>query len=296
MRKVLLATLLAASALAACGERSVRVKRSETNDGGPLKVVTQLECPDHQGPLTRVRTAPDGLSCDYAGPRGSEVTLRLIKLADGQGADAALAVVDRELNALMPSVAAKMAKGEAEAREADRKAEEADRKAEAADRRAEEAARRAAEADPNAKGGRDAVHVDSSGVKVDADDDKAEVHLPGLHVDADEDGAQVRIGGLRVDARDKSGNVKINSSDGDVDIRARDDAAEIRTRDKGQGVRLTYILVDDTPSPQGWRLVGYEARGPAGGPIVAAVVRSKERHEDKVFDAAKTLVKRNVGG
>jgi hypothetical protein len=115
-------------------------------------------------------------------------------------------------------------------------------------------------------------------------------------VDATDDGAHVRVGGMRIDAKDKSGDVQIRSEDDSVSVRARDEAAEIRTHDKGKGVRLTYILVDETPSPLGWRLVGYEARGPASGPLVVAVVRSKDRHEQSVFDAAKKLVTRNVGG
>jgi hypothetical protein len=291
MRKVLLVTALSASALAACGERSIRVSRHSDANDAALKVVTQLECPDHQGALTRVRTAPDGLSCDYAGPRGAEVSLRLIKLADGVQADAALASVEKELNGLMPSVAAKIAKGEAESRAADAAAREADRRAEEADRKADEAERKA---DAGARSGDD-VDVDMPGMHVKAHDDNAEVHLPGIHVDADDNGARVNIGGVHIDAKDKSGRVNVNSADGEVNIRAENDAAEVRTRDKGQGVRLTYILTDDTPSPQGWRLVGYEARGPASGPIVAAVVRSKDRHQDKVFDAAKDLVTRNVG-
>ena len=43
------------------------------------------------------------------------------------------------------------------------------------------------------------------------------------------------------------------------------------------------------------RTVGYEARGPVGGPIVVATVRSKDRDPDRLFDAAKALVTLNVG-
>ena len=44
-----------------------------------------------------------------------------------------------------------------------------------------------------------------------------------------------------------------------------------------------------------WRLAGFEARGPEGGPVVVAIVRSKDRREDEVFDAAKSLVRLNAG-
>ena len=36
-------------------------------------------------------------------------------------------------------------------------------------------------------------------------------------------------------------------------------------------------------------------RGPAGGPIVIAVVRSKDRRDGGVFDDARDLVALNVG-
>jgi hypothetical protein len=55
------------------------------------------------------------------------------------------------------------------------------------------------------------------------------------------------------------------------------------------------MLTDSRPADAGWRLVGYEARGPAGGPIVIATVRAKDRDSDGVFDSAKDLVTLNVG-
>ena len=42
-------------------------------------------------------------------------------------------------------------------------------------------------------------------------------------------------------------------------------------------------------------MVGYEARGPVGGPIVVATVRSKDRERDPVFEDARELVELNVG-
>ncbi len=59
--------------------------------------------------------------------------------------------------------------------------------------------------------------------------------------------------------------------------------------------RQTYLLTDNRASDAGWRLVGYEARGPRGGPIVVATVRAKDRNRDGVFDDAKDLVTLNVG-
>ena len=54
------------------------------------------------------------------------------------------------------------------------------------------------------------------------------------------------------------------------------------------------IIANDEGDTTGWRTVGYEARGPSGGPIVVALVKSKDRHEDPIFRWAKDLVRKNV--
>lgn len=337
----LLATAaLAALALGACDSRKINL----SGDDGPtraLRAVTTLECPDHQGSLTRVRTAPDGLSCDYAGPKGTEVTLRLVK-AEGGATQPILTALERELNALMPGVGEKLAKARAEA-EADQAREAASEAAEAsaeaaAEARAERAELEAqryqaladkarAEASNDAADARAAqaradalsaqikerdsranrasssdgerVNVRLPGMRVKAEGDSADVRLPGISVKAEGDRADVRVGPITIKADDSSGtsNVDIDADDTQVAIRSHNDTSEVRSRRKGPGVRASYILADAAASPAGWRAVGYEARGPEGGPLVVAVVKSKEKHgEDDIFDDAKALVRRNAGG
>ncbi len=337
-RLILLTTAaLAALTLSACDAK--RDSGRGSNDSGEaspaLRAVSQLECPDHEGPLTRIRTAPDGLSCVYAGPKGSEVTLRLVKVEDS-GVRAFLAGIERDLNALLPGVAAKMAEAEAEAERASRAAETeatrsqtranqldleaetararadraralaekasalADGKAEearAAQGRADAAQTRLDAATRTHAGDGDPVSVALPGLRVKADGDRADVRLPGISVKSDGDNADIRVGPITIKAHDASSNVNINTNGAEMSVRSQGDAAEIRTRHRGSGTRASYILADDDASPQGWRMVGYEARGPEGGPLVMAVVRSKERHkDDEVFDSAKALVRRNAGG
>src|SRR5262249_51617266 len=136
--RVMVIAAFGAAALAGCGQRSIRVDKEDSSDG-PMRVVTQLECPEHQGVLTRVSTAADGLSCDYAGPRGAAVTLRLVKLAQGQTAEEALKPIEAQLNTLMPGVEAKLDKSDGSAKadpaaEADAAASRADAAEDAADR------------------------------------------------------------------------------------------------------------------------------------------------------------------
>ena len=135
------------------------------------------------------------------------------------------------------------------------------------------------------------------GVAVDANGDDATVRLPGLHIETRGDQASVRIGGFHIDADDGSGSVDIQGGeDGDnVSIRARNDSAEIRASAAGDATRASWILTDNRPSAEGWRLVGYEARGPVGGPLVVATVRSRDRDRGRAFEDAKDLVTLNVG-
>jgi hypothetical protein len=70
-------------------------------DGPPLKAIGALDCPAVQGALTRMAQAPDGRSCDYQGPAGETVRLKLVAL-DGRSAPDALAPTRAELHTLVP--------------------------------------------------------------------------------------------------------------------------------------------------------------------------------------------------
>jgi Cu/Zn superoxide dismutase len=249
-----------AAALTACG-------RDWTRDDGepmrPMRAVSQLQCPDHEGSLTRVQVAPDGLSCDYAGPRGAEVVLKLVKPANGD-TTAVLDDLDTQMNALMPEVQGKVDQGEAELR-------------------AEDSAPSGSSAEA-----RDRVDINLPGFHIHTRGNHAEVRLPGVNIDADDD--------KHADGGSSHGNAHVAIGGDLVDVRAHNDAAIIHVRSRGRGVRAGYRLVDKTPSPQGWRLAGYDAHGPAGGPLVVAVVKSKDSEEDPLFHDAQHLVRANVGG
>lgn len=250
---------VAAVSLAGCG-------RDWTSDGEPMRqmrAVTQLQCPDHEGSLTRVRVAADGLSCDYAGPRGAEVVLKLVKTDNGD-TSAVLDDLDSQMNALMPEVKGKVEQGEAQLQ-------------------AEASAPQGSSA-----GSRDRADIDLPGFHIHAHGDHAEVRLPGVSVDADDD--------KHGDGGSSHGTAHVSVAGGLVDVRAHNDAAIVHVRSRGPGVRAGYRLADKAASPDGWRLVGYDAHGPAGGPLVVAVVKSKDSEEDPLFHDAQRLVRTNVGG
>lgn len=275
MRPLLIPALCLAALTAACDGESVRISSTHTEDNdakGALKVVQTLHCPQTMGSLTRKGSASaGGAVCTYAGPRGAEVTLHLIKL-DGATAAEALKAFEDRLSAAMPQAVAQLTA--------------------AADKDAAAAA-----ATGPAAG--DRASIKGPGVDIQAEGDDATVSLPGLHIESRGDQASVRIGGFHIDASDGEGAVNIEGSgsgEGDsVSVQANQDAAEIRTSAGGEATRASWILTDNRPSEAGWRLVGYEARGPAGGPLVLATVRSRDRERGSVFEDAKELVTLNVG-
>lgn len=273
------ALLISASAsllvLAACspkveihhGDRGDRVSRS------PLKVISKLDCPEVQGELRKVSAAADGQSCVYSGAQ-AEVVLRLLPMPGGD-AEAALAPIEADLKSLMPT-------------------------------------RKTITATQGVKADGDTARIRLPGVSIDAHGDKADIKIGGLTINANDDTAEVRVSkNLVVRDGDASRSVQVNESanskstvvrassdeDGDVDIKADRDGAEIRHRRGGDGVRATLILASDKAT-SGYRVVGYEARGPKGGPMAIAIVKAKDRDggDHDVFKDMKSLVRHNVGG
>lgn len=269
-RFLLIPALCIAALIAACDGDSVRISAmdAEKPDAkGALKVVETLQCPQTMGSLTRKGTAIEGgVVCTYAGPRGAEVSLHLVKLHGAEPGEALKAFEDR-LSTAMPQAVAQLKTRSADA---------------------------APEGGPPAG---DRASVRAPGVDIQADGDDATVRLPGLRIESKGDEASVRIGGFHIDATDGEGRVDIEGADGgdSVSVQANQDAAEVRTKAGGGATRASWILTDNRPSEAGWRLVGYEARGPAGGPIVVATVRARDRDRGRVFEDAKDLVTLNVG-
>ena len=301
-RPLLLAcACVAAVATAACdGDRGVRITSTTTDNSGAkgvLKVIDTLQCPQTMGSLTRKGSATaGGTVCTYVGRKGAEVSLHLVQLDGGSTNDVLKAFEARlsgdlpdaiaELRAAAAAEQARVARADADAAKADAEAARADA----------DAARAAAQA------AGDHASVSAPGVRVEARGDDASVRLPGISIDSKGDNASVRIGNFHIDAKDsgdgeKGATVDISASDdGDqVSINARNNAAEVRTRSGGEALRASWILTQNRAAASGLRLVGYEARGPARGPIVVATVRSRDTNRDAAFNDAKDLVTLNVG-
>lgn len=298
-RPLLLASVCALAATTSACDRGVRITSTTTEAGdakGALKVVQALQCPQTMGSLTRKGTASAGGNvCSYVGPKGAEVSLHLVALNGDQPGDLLRAFEDR-LSGDLPEAVVQL-KAAAEAEKARAAADAAHATAEQARANAE-AARAGATA---AAASGDHASVRAPGVRIEADGDDASVNLPGIHIQSKGDNASVRIGGFHIDANDSrsggGGDARVHGTlnGEEVSVQAHNDTAEIRTRAAGDATRSSWILSDNRVSQSGWRFVGYEARGPAGGPIVIATVRSKDRQRGRVFEDAKALVTLNVG-
>jgi len=272
-------TLLAAAAsllvLGACSPR-IEARHDRPARPGkhePLRAIGKLDCPERQGELKRVSVAADGQSCAYAA-QNAEVTLRLVAL-NGGDAEAALAPIETELKGLMPAMKPAPPPPPSGAK-------------------------------PRGEGAR----ISLPGVRIDARDKGADIRIGGLTINANDGSAEVKVS-KNVTARDGDGDtersagggkstVSVKSStdaEGDIDIHATDDGAQIRQRKRGDGVRATLILASDKAA-SGYRVVGYEARGPKGGPLAVAVVKARGRDgsDHDIFEDMKTLVRHNVGG
>jgi len=136
------------------------------------------------------------------------------------------------------------------------------------------------------------------------DNDRVDIDLPGIHIHAnghdhgDNDHASIHIDGAGADKSaavvDKNGRAAVAATKPGVAIDAGDNGAQISVNEPGSGVRQSFILASDSPGPNGYRMVGYEARGPAGGPLVVASAKAKS--DDNLKDDMRDLLRLNVGG
>lgn len=265
--KWLVAALLVgvgASALTACQpgapDKDHRAERRLGRE--PVRAIERLDCPERQGGLTRLSAAPDGQSCTYTSSEGT-VDLRLIRL-NGGDAEAALAPIEAELKGVMPTPPDPPVP-------------------------------------PETKDGKNKTSIHLPGINIDAHGDSADIRIGHLTINSDGGAAEVKVNknvNIKSDGGQASVNVAANDDhEGDVTIKANDNGAEIRAQKGGDAVRSTLILANDK-APKGYRLAGYEARGPKGGPLAVAVVKAKNRNTDDhdLFKDMKALVRHNVGG
>ena len=266
MRHVLICLALAAGLSGCDGENSVRITTTssgDSQDAGVLKVIDTLQCPDSLGVLTRKGlAAAGGANCVYGGPKGSDVVLHLVRL-NGRSVDDVLRDFETRVSADLPQTSARLAPSPP-----------------------------AEQATTAAANGEETASVQAPGVNIQTRGEDASVRLPGLRIETQGDNASVRIGGINIQSKDGQ-NTRTETST--VSVESNNESSRVRTRAPGAATRMTYILSDDQPALAGWRRVGFEARGPAGGPIVVAVARSKDRGDGSVFEDARELVTVNVG-
>jgi hypothetical protein len=246
-------------------------------------VTGRLDCPEHQGQLTRVSASPDGKSCAYRIGDHVEVSLQLTPVVGGD-ADATLAALEAQLKAETQPPGPASPADTAAPKAASPAPASADKSPDKADaEKTGEWDDQAIEAKVNAKLREKGIDVtDSTG-----DDETARVNMPGLHITAHGDKADVRVGPIHVDANGETATIRNIQ-----DVRMRGEAFSTRKR----GIRAMFLLAGDNLG-NGYKYLGYDASGPRTGPLTIAVVKSKSSggfHGD-IYGDVKRLVRRNGG-
>jgi hypothetical protein len=270
MRHYLWSVLAATTLLSGCDSPSeIKIRTTvSSSDQGVLRVIDGLQCPESESVLTRKGSASaDGRSCHYVGPRGTEVELRLVRL-DNRSAEAALKLIEDELpgKGVEPLQPLKPLKP----------------------------------IEPMS-GSSKHTTVEFPGLRVEENGERSTVRLPGMKIESDGDRSEVRIGGLviRSDGKSDNSRVHISGTDGktgSVTVNSNETVTHVNTLSQKDAIRASYRrITSEVPATSEWRSVGYEARGPMGGPMVVAIVRSRANNDDRVFNAAKDLVTLNVG-
>ncbi|MDO9224279.1 MAG: hypothetical protein Q7U20_11285 [Caulobacter sp.] len=124
------------------------------------------------------------------------------------------------------------------------------------------------------------------------------INLPGVSIKTTGGSANVSVGGAdgpRINADDDGAEIRIQRN---VTVDGKKvERAVHRRRHRDDSVYSRFILASDKPTA-GWAVVGYEARGPQGGPLVVATVKAKRgKHgDDDTFSDIDDLVRHNVGG
>jgi hypothetical protein len=217
-----------------------------------MVVLSRLDCPVTQGLLTRVSAAPDGNSCVYQHRDGDDITLTRLPL-NGQSPQAALAPFDTSLTALMPPPPAAEATG----------GEKSDAK-DASD---------AADDDDN-----DDTKVDVPGVHIQTRGADTQVHAPGVQVQTHGEDAQVNAPGLNINTKGDKADLQLGQGANSITVHDGGEAqgAQIHIAEVNKtNARLTFVLSGAGRGPNGYRSVGYLARGPVTGPLVVVVAKSR---------------------
>ena len=120
--------------------------------------------------------------------------------------------------------------------------------------------------------------------KTEGEGERTDVRLPFLHVQTVNNQADVRLFGL-IHIRDDGGhNTEVNIHKGGKHtvVHATQSGAEVLAEDVGRNnASMVYVLASDRRSHDGWRAVGYIAKGPTAGPLIVAEFRATTREDDE---------------
>jgi hypothetical protein len=131
--------------------------------------------------------------------------------------------------------------------------------------------------------------------------ERTDVDLPFFHVHTLNDRADVSIFGVHIHDDGANTEVKLKKGGKHTVVHATTSGAEVLAEDFGHdNASLVYVLASDRRSHDGWRAVGYLAKGPIKGPLVVAEFRATTRkdHDQHHYrdNDVERLIDRNVKG
>lgn len=139
--------------------------------------------------------------------------------------------------------------------------------------------------------------TDAAKAEADGEED-VDINLPGVSIRTSGGSANVSVGGAdgpQINADDDGAEIRVQRN---VTIDGKKVESETRRRrHRDDSVYARFILASDKPTGD-WAVVGYQARGPKGGPLVVATVKARrgKHSDDDTFSDIDALVRHNVGG
>ncbi|MBS0362779.1 MAG: hypothetical protein JSR98_15490 [Proteobacteria bacterium] len=135
--------------------------------------------------------------------------------------------------------------------------------------------------------------------RTEGEGERTDVDLPFFHVHTLNDRADVSIFGIHIHDDGANTEVRVKKGGKHTVVHATTSGAEVLAEDIGRdNASLVYVLASDRRSHNGWRAVGYVAKGPTKGPLVVGEFRAatREGHDHHHYgdNDVERLIDRNV--
>lgn len=106
------------------------------------------------------------------------------------------------------------------------------------------------------------------------------VDMPFLHVREGGGRSEVKILGIKIKSEGERADIDVSKGRRHTIVHAGSHGAEVMVDEVGkENASYVYVLAGKHQAPSGYEAVGYVAKGPASGPLVAAEFKAPRGHE-----------------